>query len=75
MRNNLGYSVSSATVSILAAQLPYTPNAPTTTFKADGNVVISWTAPDNGGSDITSYSIQVQKSDGSYLATSYCDGT
>jgi hypothetical protein len=57
VRNNLGYSVSSAAVSILAAQLPYTPNAPNTTFGADGNVVINWTAPNNGGSDITSYTI------------------
>jgi hypothetical protein len=35
-RNNLGYSISSTPVTILAAQKPDTPAAPTTTFTSAG---------------------------------------
>jgi hypothetical protein len=39
-------------------------------------VTISWTAPDNGGSVITSYSITIAKFDNSsYIETASCDGT
>ena len=51
------------------------PSAPTTSFSA-GTVTISWTPPDNGGSPIILYSVTIQKSDGTYLATAtYCDGS
>lgn len=74
-RNLYGYSVLSSEVSILAAQLPQTPNTPTTTFSVD-YVYISWVKPDNMGSTITAYSIVIQKSDGSYQELpTYCDGT
>lgn len=43
---------------------------------ANGQVTISWTAPDNGGSVITSYSIVIAKADGvTYLETASCSGT
>lgn len=40
-RNEEGYSLESNTVSILAAQIPDTPSAPTTTVNGD-NVDITW---------------------------------
>lgn len=49
-------------VSILAAQVPAQPSAPTTTWSPD-NVVITWTAPDNGGSAITGYTVKIRQSD------------
>ena len=42
-RNNYGFSVYSAEVTILAAQVPAKPNTPLTTFiDIEDNVVISW---------------------------------
>jgi len=39
--------------------MPATPAAPTTSF--DGtNVIVRWTAPDNGGSTITAYTIKIR---------------
>jgi len=58
-RNSFGYSVPSSALSVLAAQIPSTPAAPTTSF--DGtNVIVTWTAPNNGGSAITAYTIKIQ---------------
>jgi uncharacterized protein YlzI (FlbEa/FlbD family) len=55
-RNNVGYSSYSQPISIIAARLPSVPATPTTLI--DGNsVVVSWTAPYNGGSRITGYTI------------------
>lgn len=49
----------SNTVSILAAQVPTQPVAPVTSLFLT-NVVITWTAPYNGGSAITAYQIVIQ---------------
>lgn len=63
-------------VSILAAQVPAQPEPPVTTFDSD-NMIISWVAPDDGGSIITSYTIFVRTSDDSVFLTELvnCDGT
>ncbi len=53
-RNAYGYSAYSNTVSVLTAQVPAQPVAPITTWSPD-NVIVAWTAPDNGGSPITGY--------------------
>jgi len=63
--NLYGHSPFSQVVSILAAQKPEVPIVPTTSF-ADGQVTISWTPPNNGGSEITLYSVIILKSDGTY---------
>jgi len=47
--NSVGYSIPSASVVILCAQPPDKPIAPTTSF-SQLSVVVSWTAPYNGGS-------------------------
>lgn len=66
----------SSSVTILAAQPPDIPAAPTTTLQ-DTNVLISWAAPFNQGSAITSYKIQIRQSDNvSYsLELTDCDGS
>ena len=57
-RNVYGYGEFSNIVTILAAQIPAQSDAPVTTFvAAEDNLVITWVAPDNGGSPITSYTI------------------
>ena len=60
-------------ISILTAQVPAQPIAPTTNWLPD-NVVISWTAPDNGGSPITGYTVMIRQSDANTFAVStFCD--
>jgi len=62
-RNIYGYGEASQPVSILAAQEPYKPIPPTTTLELS-NVIISWDLPNEMGSPITSYSIEVLHKDG-----------
>jgi hypothetical protein len=57
-QNAYGYSTYSNVVSILAAQVPAQPLAPTTTWSPD-NVIVTWSAPDSGGSPITGYSVSI----------------
>jgi len=61
-RNSFGTSEYSETVSILAAQIPDKPVAPTTVFDRT-TVVISWTAPFDQGSEITGYQVFIRESD------------
>lgn len=62
----MGYSPFSGEVSVLAAQEPETPAAPTTLFETD-KVTITWLEPFNNGSPITGYNVFIQKSDGEYI--------
>ena len=75
-RNDYGFSDYSEPMSALAAQVPAQPQPPSTSF-ADGQVTITWVAPDNGGSPIVAYTVVIQTSDGTtYLEnTDYCDGS
>jgi len=73
-----GFSFKSLEVSILAAQIPAVPATPVTTwYRESDEVVVSWVAPDNGGSPITSYTIYIRQSDGTTYTTelTYCDGS
>jgi hypothetical protein len=78
-RNLYGYSaLYSNEVTILAAQIPDTPLAPTTSFDAAADTVtVVWLSPDNGGSPITSYMIYFIESDGFTYTTQLtdCDGS
>jgi hypothetical protein len=75
-RNEFGLSAFSASISILAAEVPAQAAAPTTSF-SDTEVVIAWTEPDNMASAITSYHIYIRESDGITYSEefTYCDGT
>lgn len=63
-------------MSILAAQIPDKPNAPTTTINGDF-VDITWDEPAIQGSPITEYRILVRQSDSVTFSTELtnCDGT
>jgi len=58
---NMAFAYSN-TVSILTAQVPSQPSAPNTLWSPD-NVIVSWIAPDNGGSPITGYTVTIKQSD------------
>jgi len=64
-RNAYGFSVFSDTISILTAQKPAQPSPPTTLWIPD-DVIITWTAPDNGGSAITGYIVTIKQNDDFY---------
>jgi hypothetical protein len=75
-RNAYGYSFFSDEVTIRSALVPDQPVVPTTEFDYADNTIINWTAPDNQGSEILSYTIYVQKGDLSYdTVLAYCDGS
>jgi hypothetical protein len=52
------------------------PIAPTTSVNTNISVNISWTAPFDGGSSLTAYTILIRQSDGvSFSSSSSCDGS
>lgn len=53
-RNSIGYSAISESLTILHAIPPETPDAPITTNSGQ-DIVVSWSAPIENGSPITSY--------------------
>ena len=59
-RNLIGYSVFSPEISIRAAARPSLPVAPATATISNTGVIIQWTAPYNGGSPITSYTVTIR---------------
>lgn len=75
-RNSVGYSVLSDSISVLCAELPGVTTAPTT-VRDGSNIVITWNAPDDGGTAILAYQIAILLSDGvSYsLEGANCDGS
>jgi hypothetical protein len=74
-RNLVGFSVASSSLTVLAAQISDVPAAPTTTISG-AFIIVTWTAPYNGATAITAYSITIKTSDGvSYLADEInCNG-
>jgi hypothetical protein len=63
-RNAVGSSPQSSAFSIVAANVPSQPAAPTTALEGgQTNVIVSWTLPFNGGSSITAYKVYVQAAD------------
>lgn len=74
-QNAFGFSFFGNKIQVLAAQVPAQPDAPVTTWVADSadpttenlsSVVISWVAPDNGGSPLIGYNVQILQQDGAY---------
>jgi len=55
--------------------VPSKPDAPLTTIQ-NATVVVTWAAPNNQGSPITSYLVTFQSTSGSYLTElTNCDGS
>lgn len=77
-RNAYGTGLYSSEVTILAAQVPDAPEAPTTRISGPlehgPNVVIEWNPESDGGSPITGYKVYIQTSDGQSLNSdhTYC---
>ncbi|MGA1437029.1 MAG: fibronectin type III domain-containing protein, partial [Ilumatobacteraceae bacterium] len=67
-----GGSTSSASATITVATAPGQPTSLTATA-GDGQVELSWTAPDTGGASITDYVVEYLPSGGSW--TTFNDGT
>jgi len=54
---------------------PGYPSAPEVSAATDGSdTLVSWTAPDNGGSDITGFAIQISLDDGDWETVDVVDG-
>jgi hypothetical protein len=64
-QSSVGYSIPSESITILHALPPEAPDVPTTTNSGTG-VIIDWTEPVNNGAAITSYTISIEKSDGTF---------
>jgi hypothetical protein len=73
-RNSEGLSAYSTTTSILAAQVPNTPDMPSTVVVGP-NVIIRWTPPSPNGSPINGYVVKIiDHYLGYHTETSHCDG-
>jgi len=68
-RNLVGLGSDSSEVAVRAAAIPNVPAAPTTVANLNVSVTISWVAPSNGGSAITSYTVKIRQSDGTTYTT------
>jgi hypothetical protein len=68
-RNSYGYSTASNEVTILAAEAPARPIAPTTAVSGN-SVIISWSEPATNGSPIIGYSISILAKDGLFYIDS-----
>lgn len=74
-RNSVGYSLGSDNLSVHAAQIPDKPANPITSI-SEPNVIVTWVAPYDGDTPITSYVIVFEASDGSYIEdVLICDGS
>jgi hypothetical protein len=64
-------------VTIIASSVPFRPDPPATTAVSNTAVTITWTAPNSGGSPISSYTIKIRHSDNVTYSdqTSNCDGS
>ncbi len=71
--NLVGYGPESSEVNVIAAAKPSVPAAPSTVNQLP-NVLITWVAPANGGSQITGYTVAICQSDGTtFTAVSFCN--
>ena len=76
-RNSIGTGATSTEFTIVAATIPSTLAAPTTSYDgATDTVTIDWTTPtDEGGLTITGYVLQIQHADNTWSQeTANCDG-
>ena len=63
-RTIVGLGADSSELSVRAAAKPSVPAAPSTTVNTNVSVTITWSAPSNGGSAITAYTVAIRESNG-----------
>ena len=68
-RTLVGSGEDSSELSVRAAAKPTSPAAPSTLVNTNVSVTITWSAPYNGGSAITAYTVAIRQSDGSTFTT------
>ena len=68
-RTQVGLGADSSELSVRAAAKPAVPAAPSTSANTNVSVTITWSAPSNGGSAITAYTVAIRQSDGSTFTT------
>lgn len=74
-RNIYGESEFTDAITVLSAETPYQPDPPVTTSNGL-DILISWSAPNSGGSPITSYKVLLKSWDGSFNEeTAHCDAS
>lgn len=75
-RTAVGYSTDSDQIVVMAARVPDAPTILESIIN-NGLAELVWSAPDNGGSPITAYSVNIRTSDGlTYIEdTVNCDGS
>ena len=64
-RTLVGLGADSTELSVRAAAKPNVPAAPATSVNSNVSFTITWSAPFNGGSAITAYTVAIRQSDGS----------
>lgn len=79
-KNKFGWGVeSSPAIEVYAAAKPEVPVAPTsakgTAAEDDTTMRISLTEPDTNGLPITAYEVRIKQKDGTFSATTACDGS
>jgi hypothetical protein len=62
-RTLVGYGEFSSELAVRAAAKPDTPTQPVTSTIQNTDVVITWTAPYDGGSPITAYVVKIRTND------------
>lgn len=80
VKNKHGWGGFSGTVAVLTASIPASMSPPTFAIDAASptSVTLTWTAPYNGGSPITAYTIEFQVGGGAATFSTepnYCDGS
>jgi large repetitive protein len=76
-RNLWGWGARSAEAEIVASRAPAQAAAPTTSVDAGtGDLVLTWSAPDDHGSEVTAYLVEIRDSLGSaWNEHAACDGS
>jgi hypothetical protein len=75
-KTSFGYSLDSEEIVVMAASVPDVPTLVASTIE-NANADLTWSAPYNGGTPITAYTIQIRNSDGVTYSQDLanCDGT